>query len=174
MCLLIIAQFAVLAVAVYREQGIEQLFINPFVGPSAINLVRVGARYVPCMRDLTPSTLEYFNITSLNDTFSCPPYYTGPTVGDDAHCLYHDVLEFYCGISEFPGGIPNQSWRFLLSILVHMGVIHWVLVFIFQVRFAVNIVGSTKTNPFANNKQQTLNTKKKKKPNPNRNVKLEP
>jgi membrane associated rhomboid family serine protease len=47
---------------------------------------------------------------------------------------YYQSLATLCGMGGFPTGVPNQWWRFILPIFLHIGVIDLVIMLGFQVR----------------------------------------
>ncbi len=89
--------------------------VNPMLGPSGSALIRVGARFPPCMKNVSqvPPTLNLpcelssssvarliWNILplpGLNDTANPP----------DRLCTVEDL----CGHGGFHGKEPNQWWR---------------------------------------------------------------
>ncbi|CAG8603753.1 34217_t:CDS:2, partial [Racocetra persica] len=88
--------------------------LNPMIGPSAQALVQLGARFVPCMRDVSD-----FNNSVL---IQCQTS-TGTTT-----CK----LEEFCGLGGFHGGGPNQWFRFITPIFLHAGIIHFLFNMLFQ------------------------------------------
>lgn len=94
---------------------------NPMIGPSPYVLINMGARYVPCMRNvhlITDSTSEVL--------FQCPN-----TTTLEAHCQLSEL----CGFNGVPNPDPadadlnrkpepNQWFRFIIPIFLHAGIIH--------------------------------------------------
>ncbi|CAG8484508.1 17758_t:CDS:2 [Dentiscutata erythropus] len=80
-----------------------------------LTLVQLGARFVPCMR----------NVAGFNDTtqISCPTSTGGTTTCN---------LETLCGLGGFHGGGPDQWDRFIIPIFLHAGVIHYIFNMVFQ------------------------------------------
>lgn len=91
------------------------------IGPSPYVLINMGARYVPCMRNvhlITDSTTQVM--------FQCPN-----TTTLDANCQLSEL----CGFSGVPNPDPadpdinrkpepNQWFRFIVPIFLHAGIIH--------------------------------------------------
>jgi membrane associated rhomboid family serine protease len=95
-----------------KAQGTPVSFhpaVNPTLGPSGSALIRVGARFPPCMKNVSqvPSTL---NLPCLNDTANPP----------DRLCTIEDL----CGHGGFHNEVPNQWWRFITPIFLHAGFLH--------------------------------------------------
>ncbi|KAH9968882.1 hypothetical protein BC827DRAFT_1290710 [Russula dissimulans] len=98
--------------------------VNPMLGPSGSALIRVGARFPPCMKTVSevPATLS---MPCLNDTANPP----------DRLCTIEDL----CGHGGFHGKEPDQWWRFITPIFLHAGVVHIVLNMLAQVTAAAEI-----------------------------------
>ncbi|KAL0087044.1 rhomboid family-domain-containing protein [Phycomyces blakesleeanus] len=100
---------------------IETSPFNPMIGPSSTVLINVGARFTPCMRAL--------------------PAYTASTVfggcyqSTDATC----TLEELCGFGGFESGIPDQSFRFVLPIFLHAGIVHFLMNMLTHLRLGIDI-----------------------------------
>ncbi|KAJ3088477.1 hypothetical protein HK102_008647 [Quaeritorhiza haematococci] len=92
---------------------------NYLVGPSGGVLIRMGALWVPCMRN---GTLDQTR------PIVCPlPIDSDLGVG---LCS----LQHICGMGGFPTGVPNQWWRFFLPIFLHGGLVHFLLNMSLQTR----------------------------------------
>jgi len=98
--------------------------VNPMLGPSGSALIRVGARFPPCMKNVSevPVTL---NLPCLNDTANPP----------DRLCTIEDI----CGHGGFHGQEPNQWWRFITPIFLHAGFVHIALNMLAQLTAAAEI-----------------------------------
>ncbi|TFY83996.1 hypothetical protein EWM64_g4 [Hericium alpestre] len=98
--------------------------VNPMLGPSESALIRVGARFPPCMKDVQdiPLTTQF---PCLNDTANPP----------DKLCTIEDV----CGFGGFNGKEPNQWWRFITPIFLHAGIIHILLNMLAQLTAAAEV-----------------------------------
>lgn len=84
-------------------------YVNPMLGPSSAVLINVGARFDPCMKTI-PSLIDL--------PFACPNDTANPPT---SLCS----LESLCGFGGFgSGGVPDQSFRFVLPIFLHAGLIH--------------------------------------------------
>ncbi|KAG6885859.1 hypothetical protein C0993_008822 [Termitomyces sp. T159_Od127] len=114
-----------------REQGTPvsmKPVVNPMLGPSSDVLINVGARFPPCMKNVSevPITTRF---GCLNDTAN-PPLHTCPledicgfggNVDNIFFVLYSDDLV------GFHDGPPAQWFRFILAIFLHAGFIHILL-----------------------------------------------
>ncbi|KAI0307885.1 hypothetical protein B0F90DRAFT_1930886 [Multifurca ochricompacta] len=98
--------------------------VNPMLGPSGSALIRVGARFPPCMKSVpaVPVTLQ---LPCLNDTANPP----------NRLCTIEEI----CGHGGFHGEEPNQWWRFITPIFLHAGFIHIALNMLAQVTAAAEI-----------------------------------
>ncbi|KAN0125085.1 hypothetical protein V8E52_001637 [Russula decolorans] len=98
--------------------------VNPMLGPSGSALIRVGARFPPCMKNVSqvPPTL---NLPCLNDTANPP----------DRLCTIEDL----CGHGGFHDKEPNQWWRFITPIFLHAGFLHIGLNMLAQLTAAAEI-----------------------------------
>jgi membrane associated rhomboid family serine protease len=101
---------------------------NPMIGPSTQVLINMGARYVPCMRNVdevqNPQIPEGLTIIGDPVKFLCP----NATKKDD-FC----PLSTLCGFGGVPNPKfndpnqspePNQWFRFITPIFMHAGLIH--------------------------------------------------
>ncbi|KAI1487774.1 hypothetical protein F5X96DRAFT_648363 [Biscogniauxia mediterranea] len=109
---------------------------NPMIGPSAAILINMGARYVPCMKNVdgiqnyvTPAGV---NTVDKGFPWPCP----NTTSSDSSDPSNQCSLSELCGF----GGVPNPEWlgadglsqspqpdqwfRFILPIFMHAGIIH--------------------------------------------------
>jgi membrane associated rhomboid family serine protease len=94
---------------------------NPMIGPSSQVLINMGARYVPCMRNVLGIQNETTPLT-----FLCP---NGTNTETD-QC----PLSTLCGFDGVPDPLfngdmnqspePNQWFRFIVPIFMHAGLIH--------------------------------------------------
>jgi len=88
---------------------------NYMIGPTSGTLIRMGARFVPCIR-VVP---EYTSNATTPYLPSCP-------LGIPAPCNIQDV----CGLD----GSTNQWYRFIMPIFLHAGVVHLLFNLLFQLR----------------------------------------
>lgn len=127
-----------MVVEIVINGGIENMNLNPMAGPSAITLLHLGGKHVPCMR---PNP----NIPSTT-IVPCYPGYNGPTV--NGQCYYYDNLQFLCGGDTFnPHNYPNQGWRFITPLFLHVGFIHLVLNLLMVIRTGIpleKLIGSAR------------------------------
>ncbi|KAI0053335.1 rhomboid-domain-containing protein [Auriscalpium vulgare] len=107
--------------------------VNPMLGPSGSALIRVGARFPPCMKTVqdVPVTLQ---LPCLNDTANPP----------DRLC----TIESICDHGGFNGQEPNQWWRFITPIFLHAGLIHLALNMLAQMTAAAQIEKEMGTGGF--------------------------
>ncbi|KAI0332006.1 rhomboid-domain-containing protein [Cubamyces sp. BRFM 1775] len=86
--------------------------VNPMLGPSSSALIQLGARFPPCMKNVTdfPITTP---IPCLNDT-------ANPAT---LLCSLEDI----CAFGGFHGETPDQWFRFITPIFLHAGLIHFLL-----------------------------------------------
>jgi hypothetical protein len=85
-------------------------------------LVNTGARFTPCIRDV-PSfpVTEIVHFCYQNATSTC-------------------TLEELCGFDGFgPSGIPNQSFRLVIPIFMHAGVVHFLMNMLTHLRLGVDL-----------------------------------
>lgn len=86
-----------LVVSLLVNQGIQDVVSNPMLGPSKSTLLRLGAKYGPCMRksDIDPQS-------TVNCTIGYPP---NNRKDENGQCYYYDDLAFQCGMGGFgPSG----------------------------------------------------------------------
>ncbi|WVW79247.1 hypothetical protein I302_101213 [Kwoniella bestiolae CBS 10118] len=106
---------------------------NPMIGPSAEVLINIGARFPPCMKyveDLPPT----FQLACLNDTANPPT----------TACSIEEI----CGHGGFNGQNPDQSWRFVYPIFLHVGIVHLLLNMLAQIIAGAQVEREMGTIPF--------------------------
>lgn len=80
----------------------------------------MGAKFTPCMRTLPEySTSSQFS-GCWTDTESCS-------------------LEEMCGFGGFGGSAPNQSFRFVVPIFMHAGIVHYVMNMLCHLRLGADL-----------------------------------
>ncbi|WWC91298.1 uncharacterized protein L201_006241 [Kwoniella dendrophila CBS 6074] len=106
---------------------------NPMIGPSSEVLINIGARFPPCMKyvEALPPT---FSLACLNDTSSTPT----------TQCSIEEI----CGHGGFHGENPDQSWRFVYPIFLHVGIVHLILNMLAQITAAAQVEREMGTLPF--------------------------
>ncbi|KAF7731459.1 hypothetical protein EC973_000267 [Apophysomyces ossiformis] len=98
---------------------IELAPLNTMIGPSAQVLIQMGARFTPCMRNMTtvPSSDRYVCLNATQDAY---PGLLNPVVDltdPGGTCSLADI----CGMGGFQN--PNQSFRFLTTLFLNSGII---------------------------------------------------
>jgi membrane associated rhomboid family serine protease len=101
------------------------LSINPLFGPSLFVLINMGANFPPCMHSIDGIT-NNVNSTS----FPCPNSTTSTSGG----CTLSQLCGFN-GVSTE----PNQWYRFIISIFLHVGIVHILLNLFTQLVIAAEI-----------------------------------
>jgi len=124
---------AMVAIMIYelvrndQEQGSPistKPVFNPLIGPSQSAMINFGARYPPCMKEISslPSNLQF---GCLNNTANPPT----------SLCSLEDI----CGFGGFHGKPPNQWFRFITPIFIHAGIIHIILNMLAQLTVSAQI-----------------------------------
>ncbi|KAF9076196.1 hypothetical protein BDP27DRAFT_1256133 [Rhodocollybia butyracea] len=123
----LIAVFIYEEVIQSRAQGTPVSFhptVNPMLGPSGSALIFLGARFPPCMKNVssvpTSTLLACLNDTANPSTINCP-------------------LEQICGFNGFDNGTPNQWFRFITPIFIHAGFIHIALNLLCQLTVSAQV-----------------------------------
>ncbi|KAI9015431.1 rhomboid family-domain-containing protein [Hyaloraphidium curvatum] len=88
---------------------------NYMIGPTSGALIRMGARFTPCIRTIPQYT-----------TNATTPYLPACPLGIPAPCNIQQV----CGLD----GTTDQWYRFIMAIFLHGGVLHLLFNLIFQLR----------------------------------------
>ncbi|WWC97876.1 hypothetical protein V866_004763 [Kwoniella sp. B9012] len=106
---------------------------NVMIGPSAEVLINIGARFPPCMKyvDALPPT---FQLACLNDTANPPT----------TSCSIEEI----CGHGGFNDQDPDQSWRFVYPIFLHVGIVHLLLNMLAQIIAGAQVEREMGTIPF--------------------------
>ena len=101
-------------IALYTSSPIQiKPQLNPMIGPSYYVLINMGARYVPCMKDISSLGLPP------NVSWPCPSSTTNNVSDPSMQCSLQDL----CGFPPL-GSPPNQWFRFIIPIFLHGGIIH--------------------------------------------------
>ncbi|TPX34019.1 hypothetical protein SmJEL517_g03264 [Synchytrium microbalum] len=108
---------------------IESISVNPMIGPTSWVQIQLGARFVPCMKDI-----HYLNAS----LYQCPP---GVELNATQSLAAVPVctLSQLCGLGGFQTGAPDQWYRFIVPIFLHGGVVHLLLNFGFQLRTGIQM-----------------------------------
>ncbi|TID18514.1 gb [Venturia nashicola] len=96
---------------------------NPMIGPSPYVLINIGARYVPCMREINVTLSDGTVETAANVKLQCPS-----TTTNDADCSLAQLCGTGMNLDKQTDGTtakPNQWWRFIVPIFLHGGIIHF-------------------------------------------------
>lgn len=100
---------------------IETNPFNPMIGPSFQVLVNTGARFTPCIRPV-PSFPASTRISDCyrNSTDTCS-------------------IEELCGFGGFKNGVADQAFRLALPVIMHAGVVHFLLNMLTHLRLGVDL-----------------------------------
>lgn len=98
---------------------------NPMIGPSTYVLINMGARFVPCMKNVD-------GIQNANETiyWNCPNSTSTDPTDPSNRCSLSELCGFGGVPNPRPGGSlsdrpePNQWFRFIIPMFLHGGVIH--------------------------------------------------
>ena len=99
--------------------------VNPMLGPSIYVLINMGARYVPCMK----------NVAGIQDSAQMISWPCPNTTSSDVNSPMNQCqLSDLCGFSPVPNPLPNGSltqmpqpnqwFRFIIPMFLHAGIIH--------------------------------------------------
>lgn len=104
-------------------------YFNPMLGPSTYILINMGARYVPCMHEVTDLTLD------ISILYPCP---NSTSVATNV-CTLNEL----CGINGIPiidnKYIPDQYYRMILPIFLHAGILHIFFNLVLQLTMGVSV-----------------------------------
>lgn len=104
-------------------------YFNPMLGPSTYVLINMGARYVPCMHQIS----DISNDTTIQ--FPCPNL----TTTDTNVCSLPEL----CGMLGIPevndAYIPHQWYRVITPIFLHAGFLHIIFNLLLQVTMGATI-----------------------------------
>ncbi|KAG5462958.1 MAG: hypothetical protein BJ554DRAFT_2651, partial [Olpidium bornovanus] len=138
--ILTIFHVGMMAYEVYYNGGFESFpSKNPFGGPGDGTLTKLGAKFVDCMR---------FSPAKAGSLVACPPgtgldhewavLAAGADGAPACAMRYYDFMNVYCGMGGFARrGAPDQFWRFLTPIGLHVGIVHLLLNLNTQVRMGI-------------------------------------
>ncbi|KAI7862167.1 rhomboid family-domain-containing protein [Spinellus fusiger] len=120
-----LAMFIVLIYELIKSNMLAGYFIetNPFnimVGPGFSVLVNLGAKFTPCIRPLP----NFTSTTPFSDCFR-----------PNASC----TLEELCAFGGFANGVANQSFRFIIPIFLHAGIVHYVINMLTHLRLGADL-----------------------------------
>ncbi|KAI8069938.1 hypothetical protein BC940DRAFT_296521 [Gongronella butleri] len=98
---------------------IQQPNLNPMIGPSFSVLVNIGAKFLPCMRPIPEVTDAQLYSQCFKNTDEC-------------------TLATMCG---FPTQttVPDQSFRFIVPIFMHAGIVHYIVNMLTHMRLGVDL-----------------------------------
>jgi membrane associated rhomboid family serine protease len=116
---------------------------NIMLGPNAGVLIHMGARFVPCMKQMDNARAKIYNVTI------CPLGIEGSIINTGGYvnkATGKEITGNLCNLSDLcgMGGIkegekPNQWIRFIAPIFLHAGIIHIFINLIFQIRTGIQM-----------------------------------
>lgn len=121
----------------------DSLSNNIMFGPNRGTLIHMGARFVPCMKQMDMDRAKIFNITicplgvkgSIINNGGYVNKETGKAITEDL-CTLGDL----CGMGGIEQGAkPNQWIRFIAPIFLHAGIIHIFINLVFQIRTGIQM-----------------------------------
>ncbi|CAO3697811.1 unnamed protein product [Rhizopus stolonifer] len=134
-----VAMLIMVAMLIYELVRMHQLTgsvietspFNPMIGPSFQVLVNEGARFTPCIRTV--------------------PSFPTSTVISDCYASSTDTctLEELCGFGGFSSGSPDQSFRLVLPIFMHAGILHFFINMLTHLRLGVDLEQTLGTPRYA-------------------------
>ncbi|ORX57858.1 rhomboid-domain-containing protein [Piromyces finnis] len=127
----------------YRYTGnlFDNMQNNIMLGPNYGVLIHMGARFVPCMKQMDEARASNYTINI------CPRGVKGSIVNDKGYinsATRKLITENLCSRSELCGmggfeDTPNQWIRFIVPIFLHCGIIHIIINLIFQIRTGIQM-----------------------------------
>ncbi|KAJ3363281.1 hypothetical protein GGF32_004548 [Allomyces javanicus] len=94
---------------------------NYMIGPASETLIRVGARFAPCMRDSTLLSVPSRGNSSIGCTWPAAPLASGGV----HQCGFLDLCGQFVSSSTPANQVTaNQGFRFILPMFLHAGLVH--------------------------------------------------
>ncbi|KNE67514.1 hypothetical protein AMAG_11972 [Allomyces macrogynus ATCC 38327] len=94
---------------------------NYMIGPASETLIRVGARFAPCMRDSTLLSVPSRGNSSIGCTWPAAPLASGGI----HQCGFLDLCGQFVSSSTPANQVTaNQGFRFILPMFLHAGFVH--------------------------------------------------
>jgi len=128
---------------IYVGHAFDSMSNNVMLGPNTGILIHMGARFVPCMKQMDAQRSRIYNITI------CPLGVEGSIINTGGYvnkATGKEITENLCTLSDLcgMGGIekgekPNQWIRFIAPIFLHAGIIHIFINLIFQIRTGIQM-----------------------------------
>lgn len=125
--LVTLAQLGVMAAELIINGGFEKPIDNVLFGPSKLTMLKMGAKYAPCMRanEAQRAATPYLPCGSQF------PEDQGMQINGTCMVEYYAYYSYFCGMGGFT--VPNQWWRFFIPIFLHSGLIEIAFTVVFQV-----------------------------------------
>lgn len=110
---------------------------NPMIGPSPYVQINMGSLFAPCMR-----TTEYVSNSTHDVQLPCPSTTSSDPKNKDNQCTLSELCGFGLDLDSASGDDkpePNQSFRFIVPIFLHAGIIHIALNFFAQLTIGADM-----------------------------------
>ncbi|KAI8375347.1 hypothetical protein EDC96DRAFT_601498, partial [Choanephora cucurbitarum] len=106
--------------------------INYMLGPSVEIMIQSGARFTPCMRSIEsmPPDEHYVCLQTIAEHVDeyKEPLLLLESIDDPVLFNASCSLVSFCGMSGFQHDrVPDQTYRFVTSLLIHVGFVHWMM-----------------------------------------------
>jgi len=128
---------------IYVGYPFDTMTNNIMLGPNAGILIHMGARFVPCMKQMDIQRTKAYNVTL------CPLGVEGSIINTGGYVNKYtnkEITENLCSLSDLcgMGGInqgekPNQWIRFIAPIFLHAGIVHIFINLVFQIRTGIQM-----------------------------------
>lgn len=109
---------------------------NPMIGPSTYVLINMGARFVPCMHEITEAEIEGDGIAEVDlqtIPWPCPNTTSTDATDPSNQCTLGELCGFDASQTN---DNPNQWFRFIVPIFLHAGIVHIAFNMVLQLTIA--------------------------------------